>query len=73
MMILCEPRSSVALIMAGLINPFIWAGIIALAISLLLAFLVARSVYRPIQRLSRAAESIAQGHYDDSACDGRRR
>jgi signal transduction histidine kinase len=64
-MVLCEPRSSVALIMAGLINPFIWAGIIALAISLLLAFLVARSVYRPIQRLSKAAESIAQGHYDE--------
>ena len=64
-MVLCEPRSSVALIMAGLINPFIWAGIIALAISLLLAFLVARSVYHPIQSLSRAAKSIAQGHYDE--------
>jgi two-component system OmpR family sensor kinase len=62
--ILCQPRSSVLAIMTGLINPFIWAGLIALAISLLLAFLVARSVYKPIQRLSRAAENMSQGNYD---------
>lgn len=62
-MIFCEPRSSLAAVMAGLITPFIWAGIIALAISLVLAFLLARSVYFPIRRLSQAAGDIARGHY----------
>jgi signal transduction histidine kinase len=64
--ILCQPRGSVALIMAGVIRPFIWVGILALAVSLILAFLLARSVYQPIKRLSRAAANIAQGHYDES-------
>lgn len=65
-MVLCQPRGTVAVILAGIINPFIWAGIIALIISLVLAVFMARSVYRPIQRLSRAAGNIAQGHYDET-------
>lgn len=64
-MVLAEPRGSVAALLASLIVPFVWAGIIALVISLLLAFLLARSVYHPIQRLSKAAGNIAQGHYDE--------
>ena len=62
--ILCQKQSGTFLILAGFLRPFIWAGIIALVVSILLAFLVARSVYHPIQQLSRAAENIAQGKYD---------
>ena len=65
-MILCQLRSDLAFVVAGVINPFIWAGIIALVISLVLAFFLARSVYRPIQRLSKAADNIAQGRYDEA-------
>jgi two-component system, OmpR family, sensor kinase len=63
--ILCQPQGNMAAILAGVISPFIWAGLIALVISLVLAFFMARSVYQPIQRLSRAATNIAQGHYDE--------
>lgn len=63
--ILCQPQSSMAAILGGVVRPFVWAGLIALVISLVLAFLMARSVYRPIQRLSKAAGNIAQGHYDE--------
>lgn len=62
--VLCQPRSSIVAIMTGLITPFIWAGIIALVISLLLAFFVARSVYKPINQLSKAAANISRGQYD---------
>lgn len=63
-LVLAQPRGSIAPILAGVINPFIWAGVISLAISLVLAFFLARSVYKPVQRLSRAAEAIARGRYD---------
>ena len=63
-LVLCQPRGSGALILAGLISPFLWSGFIAFAVSILLAFFVARSVYHPVQRLSKAAENVAQGHYD---------
>ena len=64
-LILCQPQSNVAAILAGIVSPFIWAGVIALLISLILAYFMARSVYQPIQRLSKAAGNIAQGHYDE--------
>lgn len=64
-LVLSQPRGSIAPILAGVINPFIWAGLIALAISLVLAFFLARSVYKPVQRLSRAAEAISHGRYDE--------
>ncbi len=65
-LVLCQPRSDLAFVIVGVINPFIWAGIIALLISLALAFFLARSVYRPIQRLSTAASNIALGKYDEA-------
>jgi two-component system, OmpR family, sensor kinase len=64
-LVLCQKQTKTGVILAGLLRPFIWAGIIALLVSILLAFLVARSVYYPVQRLSRAAENIAQGKYDE--------
>jgi signal transduction histidine kinase len=64
-LVLCQPQNGVATILAGLVGPFVWAAVIALLISLLLAYLMSRSVYRPIQRLSQAADNIARGNYDE--------
>jgi signal transduction histidine kinase len=65
-MILCQLRSDLTFVIAGVIAPFVWAGIIVLLISLVLAFFLARSVYRPIQRLSKAADDIARGKYNET-------
>ncbi|UCH42175.1 MAG: HAMP domain-containing histidine kinase [Dehalococcoidales bacterium] len=62
--VLAVPRSSILTLWLGLIRPFLWAGLIAFCISVVIAFLVARSVYRPIQRVTEAADMIAQGDYD---------
>ena len=43
---------------------FIRAGFAGLLISVLLAWLIARSVARPLQGMAGAAEAIAQGKYD---------
>jgi signal transduction histidine kinase len=51
-------------IWASLVRPMLQAGLPALAISLLIAILLARSVYRPVRRVTAAAEKIAQGQYD---------
>lgn len=45
-------------------NQFLVAGFAGLAFALLLAFLVARSIARPLQRVAAAAEEVAQGNYD---------
>ncbi|MEE9583480.1 MAG: HAMP domain-containing sensor histidine kinase, partial [Dehalococcoidales bacterium] len=44
--------------------PFFWAGVIAFVVSLVIAILLARSVYRPIQRVTKAAREMAHGKYD---------
>ncbi|NKQ34396.1 MAG: HAMP domain-containing protein [Chloroflexi bacterium] len=43
---------------------FIRAGAIALLLSVLLAYWISRSVARPLQKMAGAAESIAQGEYN---------
>ena len=59
--VLAVPRGGVLALWASLVRPFFWAGLIALSVSLVIAFVLARSVYRPIQRVTEAAENIAQG------------
>lgn len=63
-MILALPQSRTLLLWAGVIRPFIWAGLIGLGTSLGLAIFLARSVYRPLKRLTQAANEMAQGKYD---------
>jgi signal transduction histidine kinase len=63
-LVLSVPRTRATAIIAGMFSPFFIAGLIALAISLILAVLFARSIYRPIHNVTKAAMSIAQGHYD---------
>ncbi len=63
-LVLSVPRSRPIAIWSSLIRPFLWAGLIALAVSVLIAIILARSVYRPIKRVTEAAEEMAQGKYD---------
>jgi len=57
-------RSGNLAVWASLVRPLLQAGLIALVVSVVIAVLLARSVYRPIRRVTAAAEKIAQGQYD---------
>ncbi len=48
----------------GFGSAFVRAGLAGLLISVLLAWLISRSVARPLQKMASAAEAIAQGEYD---------
>jgi signal transduction histidine kinase len=63
-LLLVLPQSGALLLWAGVIRPFIWAGLIGLGTSLGIAIFLARSVYRPLKRVTQAANEIAQGKYD---------
>lgn len=63
-LVLSMPRSGTLAIWTSLVLPFLRAGLIALGISVVIAIFLARSVYRPIQRVTEAAEKMAQGQYD---------
>jgi len=63
-LILSVPRSGALATWVGLVRPFLQAGLIALAISVVVAIFLARSVYRPIRRVADAAEKMAEGQYD---------
>ena len=63
-LVLSVLRTKAVAIMAGLFSPFLIAGLIALSISLIIAIIFARSIYRPIHDVTEAAMRIAQGHYD---------
>ncbi|MGI2336488.1 MAG: ATP-binding protein [Dehalogenimonas sp.] len=57
------PQPKIGPVVAGLIKPFAWAGIIALAGSLILALWLARSVSKPVKKVIVAADTIARGDY----------
>lgn len=61
--VLAVPLSGALALWAGFAEPFLWAGIIALVVSVVVAVFLARSVYRPVQRVTEAAKSMAQGQY----------
>lgn len=63
-LILAMPRTGAIAVVISLFSPFLLAGLIALILSLIIALLFARSIYRPINRVTVAAEKMAQGHYD---------
>jgi signal transduction histidine kinase len=62
--ILAVPRAGSLAILAGLIMPLTVGGILALLVSLIVAIVFARSIYRPINKLKDGAASIARGDYD---------
>jgi two-component system OmpR family sensor kinase len=61
---LAVPRTRPMVIMAGLVAPFLWAGLIALVISIGIAVLLANSAYRPVRRVTEAVDRIAEGRFD---------
>ena len=61
---LAEPFRPVRLALGDLLPRLVWAGAVALAVSVVVAALVAYSVARPLDRIARAAEEIAAGNYD---------
>ena len=63
-LLLAVPRSQALAIWADFVKPFIWAGLVALAVSIIIAIVLARSVYVPIRRVTNAAEEIARGNYE---------
>jgi two-component system OmpR family sensor kinase len=63
-LVLAVPRSQALAIWADFAKPFLWAGLAALAVSVIIAVVLARSVYVPIRRVTNAAEEIARGNYE---------
>jgi len=63
-LVLAIPRSYALAIWGDLAKPFLWSGFIALCVSIIIAFFLARSVYIPIRQITCAAEEIARGRYD---------
>ncbi|UCH50355.1 MAG: HAMP domain-containing histidine kinase [Chloroflexota bacterium] len=63
-LVLAIPRQAALSIWADFAKPFLWAGLVALAVSIIIAVILARSVYVPIRRVTNAAEEIAHGNYE---------
>jgi signal transduction histidine kinase len=63
-LVLAAPCAGTFALWASLTKPLLWAGIIALVISIIIAFFLARSVYLPVSRVTRAAEEIADGKFE---------
>ena len=63
-LVLSMPRQQAIGLLSNYARPFIWAGLIALLVSVVIAFLLARYVYTPIRQVSQAADQIAHGNYD---------
>ena len=63
-LVLAVPRSYALALWVGLTKPLLWAGLIAFAVSIVIAIFLARSVYLPIRRVTNAADEIAQGKYE---------
>jgi signal transduction histidine kinase len=62
--IVAVPRETVANGWLGLLPGLLWAGLAALALSAVMAIVLARSIARPILALTRASEEIAKGNFD---------
>lgn len=59
-----SPWRGMRVVIGDLAQSFVVAGVLAAGISLILTILIARSVSRPLQRITSATEEIARGHYD---------
>ncbi len=63
-MVIAIPRGEAVALWAYFAKPLVWAGLIALGLSIAIAVLLARSVYLPIRRITTATEEIARGKYE---------
>ena len=64
--VLAVPEQTLARAWLGLLPGLAWAGLIALALSAVVAVLLSRSIARPLQALTRASEEMARGNYDQA-------
>ena len=62
-LVMAVPEPRVSAVLAGIFRPFFWAGIIALIGSILLAYWLSRSVYKPLGEITDAADKISRGEY----------
>ena len=65
-LVLAMPSTEASMVMLGLMAPFLAGGLVVLVLSLIIAGFLARSIYRPINRVTVAAEKMAQGQYDQN-------
>jgi signal transduction histidine kinase len=63
-LLLAETYSPARLALGDLLPRLAWAGALALALSVVVAALMAYSIARPLDRIARAAEEIAAGNYE---------
>jgi signal transduction histidine kinase len=63
-LILGELYRPVRLALGDLVPRLMWAGAIALALSVVVAAFMAYSIARPLERIALAAEEVAAGNYD---------
>ncbi len=63
-LVLAQPFQAVRGALGDLLPRLAWAGAVALALSVVVAGLMAYSVARPLERIAQAAEEIAAGGYD---------
>lgn len=64
--LLASPRRGLRTILKDIASRFLQAGLVTLAISIVLALLIARSIAKPLQRMTAATEEIASGNYDQT-------
>ena len=65
LLIFARPEPRVLEVFRGtFLQPLFQAALVSVLLSLLLAVLISRSVARPLQKVAAAAESIAEGDYD---------
>ncbi len=65
LLIFARPEPRVLEVFRGtFLQPLFQAALVAVLLSLILAVLISRSVARPLQKVAAAAESIAEGDYD---------
>ncbi|MEJ2738418.1 MAG: HAMP domain-containing sensor histidine kinase [Dehalococcoidia bacterium] len=63
-LMLAVPCAKTFTLWVSFARPLLWAGLIALVISIIIAIILARSVYLPVRRVTEAAGEIANGKYE---------
>jgi two-component system OmpR family sensor kinase len=63
--LLSQPRRMLASLLADISVGVLATGLVALLVSAGVAFLIARSIAKPLRRITTATEEIARGHYEE--------
>jgi signal transduction histidine kinase len=64
--LLASPRRGLRTVLKDIASRFLQVGLVTLVISIILALLIARSIAKPLQRMTTATEEIARGNYDQT-------